>query len=239
MKYVDEYRNAEAVKRCADAIRRITTRPWNIMEVCGGQTHAIVRFGLDEILPRGSFDAKNETPQQVVGPPGTGQTAVAELANLADSINQVLLTPDGGWAISASGDISRCKDATIRIWNLRTGKCDKILEGHTDRIESLALSPDGRFLVSGGSDRSVCVWELDWEYEFPGQVEWDARVQIYLQTFLKLHPSDGKSVLRQLKPTWSDEDYQRLLVELSYRGYGWLKPEGVRRELERMAKERG
>ena len=52
MKYVDEYRNADAVKRCADAIRRITTRPWNIMEVCGGQTHAIVRFGLDEILPR-------------------------------------------------------------------------------------------------------------------------------------------------------------------------------------------
>jgi hydrogenase expression/formation protein HypD len=52
LRYVDEYRNAEAVKRCADAIRRITTRPWNIMEVCGGQTHAIVRFGLDEILPR-------------------------------------------------------------------------------------------------------------------------------------------------------------------------------------------
>lgn len=52
MKYVDEYRNADAVKRCAETIRRITTRPWNIMEVCGGQTHAIVRFGLDEILPR-------------------------------------------------------------------------------------------------------------------------------------------------------------------------------------------
>ncbi len=52
MKYVDEYRSADAVKRCADAIRRMTTRPWNIMEVCGGQTHAIVRFGLDEILPR-------------------------------------------------------------------------------------------------------------------------------------------------------------------------------------------
>jgi hydrogenase expression/formation protein HypD len=52
VKYVDEYRNADAVKRCAETIRRITTRPWNIMEVCGGQTHAIVRFGLDEILPR-------------------------------------------------------------------------------------------------------------------------------------------------------------------------------------------
>lgn len=51
MKYVDEYRQADAVKRCAEAIRQITTQPWNIMEVCGGQTHAIVRFGLDGILP--------------------------------------------------------------------------------------------------------------------------------------------------------------------------------------------
>ena len=51
MKYVDEYRNAEPAKRLADAIRRTTTRPWNIMEVCGGQTHAIIRFGLDEMLP--------------------------------------------------------------------------------------------------------------------------------------------------------------------------------------------
>jgi hydrogenase expression/formation protein HypD len=51
VKYVDEYRNAEAVRHCAEAIRRLTTRPWHIMEVCGGQTHAIVRFGLDEMLP--------------------------------------------------------------------------------------------------------------------------------------------------------------------------------------------
>jgi hydrogenase expression/formation protein HypD len=51
MKYIDEYRNAAAARRCADAIRRLVTRPWNLMEVCGGQTHAIVRFGLDEMLP--------------------------------------------------------------------------------------------------------------------------------------------------------------------------------------------
>ncbi len=51
MKYLDEYRNADAAKRLAAAIARATTRPWNIMEVCGGQTHAILRFGLDEMLP--------------------------------------------------------------------------------------------------------------------------------------------------------------------------------------------
>ncbi len=51
MKFVDEYRDAEKVKRLAESIRRATSRPWNIMEVCGGQTHAIIRFGLDELLP--------------------------------------------------------------------------------------------------------------------------------------------------------------------------------------------
>ena len=51
MKYLDEYRDAEAARQLAAAIARTTTRPWNIMEVCGGQTHAILRFGLDEMLP--------------------------------------------------------------------------------------------------------------------------------------------------------------------------------------------
>ena len=52
MKYVDEYRDAELVHQLAGAIVRITTRPWTIMEICGGQTHAIVKFGLDELLPK-------------------------------------------------------------------------------------------------------------------------------------------------------------------------------------------
>jgi hydrogenase expression/formation protein HypD len=51
MKFVDEYRNAESTQKLSAAIRRTTRHPWTIMEVCGGQTHAIVRFGIDELLP--------------------------------------------------------------------------------------------------------------------------------------------------------------------------------------------
>jgi hydrogenase expression/formation protein HypD len=51
VKYLDEYRDADAARRCAEAIAGVVTRPWNLMEICGGQTHAIVRFGLDELLP--------------------------------------------------------------------------------------------------------------------------------------------------------------------------------------------
>jgi len=51
MKFVDEYRDADAAVRYARALERITTKTWTIMELCGGQTHAIVRFGVDELLP--------------------------------------------------------------------------------------------------------------------------------------------------------------------------------------------
>ena len=51
MKYIDEYRNSQAAHKLAEKIAKVTTRPWNIMEVCGGQTHAIVKFGIDELLP--------------------------------------------------------------------------------------------------------------------------------------------------------------------------------------------
>lgn len=51
MKYLDEYRDAETAQHYARKIREITTRSWTLMEVCGGQTHAIVRFGIDELLP--------------------------------------------------------------------------------------------------------------------------------------------------------------------------------------------
>ncbi|NNE10518.1 MAG: hydrogenase formation protein HypD [Gemmatimonadetes bacterium] len=53
MKYLDEYRDATAVRRVVEELRADTTRPWNIMEVCGGQTHTIVRYGLDTLLPEG------------------------------------------------------------------------------------------------------------------------------------------------------------------------------------------
>ncbi len=53
MKFIDEYRDPVAAGRCLEAIRRLVTRPWTLMEVCGGQTHAIVRFGIDEMLPSG------------------------------------------------------------------------------------------------------------------------------------------------------------------------------------------
>ncbi|HEX4135319.1 MAG TPA: hydrogenase formation protein HypD [Bryobacteraceae bacterium] len=51
MKYLDEYRDQKIAGKVVDEIRRIVTRPWVLMEVCGGQTHSIVKYGLDCLLP--------------------------------------------------------------------------------------------------------------------------------------------------------------------------------------------
>ncbi len=53
MKYLDEYRDPAAAQQLKAAIRKVATRPWTIMEVCGGQTHTIVKYGIDELLPAG------------------------------------------------------------------------------------------------------------------------------------------------------------------------------------------
>ena len=52
MKYIDEYRDADTAKKYAEMIRKITTREWTLMEICGGQTHTIVKFGIDHLLPK-------------------------------------------------------------------------------------------------------------------------------------------------------------------------------------------
>jgi len=51
MKYVDEYRDGGVAERILEEIRRTVTQPWVVMEVCGGQTHSIMRYGIDRLLP--------------------------------------------------------------------------------------------------------------------------------------------------------------------------------------------
>lgn len=51
MKYLDEYRDGEITRQLLEEIQGVVTRPWALMEVCGGQTHSILRSGLDRLLP--------------------------------------------------------------------------------------------------------------------------------------------------------------------------------------------
>lgn len=51
MKHITEYRDADLVHGVLDEIHQTVTKPWVLMEICGGQTHAIVRHGIDQLLP--------------------------------------------------------------------------------------------------------------------------------------------------------------------------------------------
>ncbi|MGD8413404.1 MAG: hydrogenase formation protein HypD [Candidatus Latescibacterota bacterium] len=53
MKYLDEFRDPVIARKILDEIHAVTTRPWVIMEICGGQTHSIIRNGIDQLLPEG------------------------------------------------------------------------------------------------------------------------------------------------------------------------------------------
>jgi WD40 repeat protein/serine/threonine protein kinase len=147
-------------------------------------------------------------------------------------VTSVCIGPDGRYGLSGSAD------KTLRLWDLATGECLRSLEGHTEIVWSVSISPDGRHGLSCSSDKTARLWEFDWEYEFPEPKDWDERARPYLEAFLTLRSEVGlDGISRVGKPVWSDDDFKKLLADLSYRGLGWLRAEGVRQQLERMTSE--
>jgi hypothetical protein len=101
------------------------------------------------------------------------------------------------------------------------------MAGHTSYIMSVFFTPDGWHAVSGSGDNTLRLWELIWDLEFPDPVDWDEGVRPYLEIFLTLR--NGK---------WTEDDFQELITELAEkRGYGWVRTEGIRKELEKMTKD--
>jgi hydrogenase expression/formation protein HypD len=84
MKYIDEFRQATTVQNWVHALHKITTQSWTIMEVCGGQTHAIVRFGIHDLLP--------ETIRLIHGP---GCPVCVTPIEIIDHALHIASLPDG------------------------------------------------------------------------------------------------------------------------------------------------
>jgi WD40 repeat protein len=148
-------------------------------------------------------------------------------------VQSCFFSPDGKYVISGS------LDKTIKLWDVLTGECLWTFVGHEWGVTSVCFSPDASYILSGSADNILKLWILDWDLEEKDPADWDEGARPYLDIFLTLHTPYGPDGLRRVgKPQWTEEDFQKLLQELGYRGYGWLRPAGVRRELEKMAKER-
>lgn len=131
-------------------------------------------------------------------------------------VNSVCMSVDGRWALSGSDD------KTLRVWEVSSGRCVRTFKGHAGSVYSVSLTADGRYAVSWSSDKTLRLWELDWNYEDHEPADWDEGARPYLENFLKI------------KGSWTAEDFEGLLHTLACAGYGWVKSQGVRRELQDM-----
>jgi hydrogenase expression/formation protein HypD len=139
LKFVDEYRDAAEVRRLADALGRTTTRPWTVMEVCGGQTHAIVRFGLDQLLPPGLDLVHGPGCPVCVTPPEVLDRAV-ELARMPDVI------------LCTFGDMLRVPGARGSLLDAKAGGADvRMVYSPLDAVRLAAREPSRQvvFLAVG------------------------------------------------------------------------------------------
>lgn len=93
---------------------------------------------------------KRFTPSAAFNPLPPCQAVLAT----SSRTTSVALSADCRFAVSGS------VDSTLRVWNLATGECLRVLEGHADRINSVALSADGRIAVSGSEDKTLRLWDL-------------------------------------------------------------------------------
>ncbi len=139
-------------------------------------------------------------------------------------------------------------DSTLEVWDLVAGHCVRSFEA-PEGIRSFVVSPDGRFALSVGRGR-VRRWVFDWELEEKQRADWDEGARPFLGNFLTLHMpyaapfpagvdlNDNAitmALTRRGNPSWTEDDFKQLLYTLGCAGYGWLRPEGVRSELEKMA----
>ncbi|HSG18700.1 MAG TPA: hydrogenase formation protein HypD [Anaerolineae bacterium] len=130
MKYIDEYRDAELVKTAVDELRRTVTKPWVIMEICGGQTHAIMRYGIDQLLP--------EEIELVHGPGCPVCVTPLELIDKA-----LAIAADSGVIFTSYGDMLRVPGSSQDLFSVRAAGADvRVVYSPLDAVKIARENPD-------------------------------------------------------------------------------------------------
>ncbi len=134
MKFIDEYRDQGPAAQMARAIHRSVTRPWTIMEVCGGQTHTIVKSGLQELLP-----------PEITLVHGPGCPVCVTPLELIDSAVAIAGRPEV--IFCSFGDMLRVPGSSKSLFEAKAGGADvRIVYSPLDALK-LARANPGRQVV--------------------------------------------------------------------------------------------
>jgi hydrogenase expression/formation protein HypD len=139
MKYIDEYRDGRLAKRLLREIERKVTQPWVLMEICGGQTHTIMRYGLDELLP--------SRVQLVHGP---GCPVCVTPASILDRAIELALRKDV--ILVSYGDMLRVPGTKADLFSAKARGADvRMVYSPLDALRVARLYPDRKvvFLAVG------------------------------------------------------------------------------------------
>jgi hydrogenase expression/formation protein HypD len=149
MKYVDEFRDRAVAAALAERIKQIVRRPWTIMEVCGGQTHSIVRFGLDSLLPK---------DLTLVHGPGC-PVCVTSIGLIDDAVR---LARQPGVILCSFGDMLRVPGSQGDLFGAKAEGADvRIIYSPLDAVELARANPDRQVICFAvGFETTAPPWAM-------------------------------------------------------------------------------
>ncbi len=137
MKYVDEYRDPKIALAVAGEITRKVTRPWVLMEVCGGQTHTLMRYGIDELLPPGI--------EMVHGP---GCPVCVTPLEMVDRAIRIASLP--GVIFTSYGDMLRVPGSESDLFQAKAQGADvRVVYSPMDALKIARANPDRKVVFFG------------------------------------------------------------------------------------------
>jgi len=137
MKYLDEYRDSTVAAGLTKEIARTATRPWVLMEVCGGQTHSIVRYGIDRMIP--------ECIELVHGP---GCPVCVTSLEMIDKAHAIASHPDV--IFTSFGDMLRVPGSRGDLLTLKSRGADvRVVYSPLDAVQIARDNPDKRVVFFG------------------------------------------------------------------------------------------
>jgi hydrogenase expression/formation protein HypD len=157
VKYLDEYRDGAVAERIAQQIRKTVTRPWVLMEICGGQTHSIVKYGIDYLLPK-----------QIELVHGPGCPVCVTSLEMIDKAHRIAQRPDV--IFCSFGDMLRVPGSDVDLLIVKSRGADiRVVYSPLDCLKIAKANPDKNVVFFGigfettAPANAMAVWQAQRE----------------------------------------------------------------------------